>query len=397
MHNLLLVSVFGRVNFDTNDRVNSLHDYLQFNVKIVTTDFSHRDKQYRAKNSVRNVDYLHVTPYKKNLSVNRILSHWTFALRLLIYLIKNGKKHEIIYCISPTPSSALICGIYKLITRHKCLAIDIIDIWPEGLIPLSKKYKWISPLFLPWKWISILAFKSADVIIAATRSYQLLASQYNKHAFTDYYPLGIDPQKSHSLLNKSELKLVKDKNELWIAYAGNLGASYDFDSMISAISFVSMHVKGYRLKFIIVGGGDKKLELENKLQETGINYLITGNIEYKDYLCYLSQCDIGFNIFAETSTVIQSYKFNDYIVSGLYVINNLKGETAELIDQFQVGENLSGQNQQLGELLLNCIDNWNSIRSSQRDKCNKLINDVLSKEKIYNKLNSDLLKVIGNV
>ena len=392
--NMLVVSVFGNVNSDTNHRINSLHDYLSFDLKVVTTDFSHGEKHYRSKDSKRNIDYLHVSSYKKNLSVARIFSHWTFAIRLFFYLLKNGKGYHVIYCITPTPSSAFVCSVYKWFSRHKFLIIDVIDIWPEGLIPLGKKYKWLSPFLLPWRWLSIIAYKSANAIFAATSSYQLQASRHNSKVFSAFYPLGIDPQKIQLIRNRSILKLVKAPNEIWIAYAGNLGASYDFGAMINAVVYARDQVSEFILKFVLIGGGNRKNELETRLLESGLDYLITGNVEYMDYLNYLNLCDIGFNIYSENTEVIQSYKFNDYVVSGTYIINNLKGETAELIDSYNIGENLTGQNNQLGVVLVSILNKWNLIKMDQDKKCSALINNVLSKQIIYHQLEKDILKVI---
>ena len=395
MYKLLLVSVFGRINSEANDRVNSLYDYLSFTIKVVTTDFSHRDKQYRSRNLKRNIDYLHVSSYKRNLSVSRMISHWIFAHKLFFYLLKNGKSYDAVYCITPTPSSAFICAVYKGFAKHKFLIIDVIDTWPESLIPLLKKYKWVSPLLLPWKWLSIYAYKRADAIFGATQDYQMQAARYNKRAFSASYPLGIDFDKTCSVRSKSKLIINKPPDEIWIAYAGNLGAAYDFDSMITAVYFADNYTVEFKLRFVIVGGGDRKEELETKLKELKIKYIITGILEYMDYLYYLSKCDIGFNIFLEDSKVIQSYKFNDYIVSGLSVINNLRGETSELIDSFNVGLNVIGKNNQLGKYLLDVVNNWKIIRNGQAERCFRLINEKLSKKVIYDILNSDLIKLIS--
>lgn len=393
MNSLLIVSVFGKVNDDTNDRVNSLHDYLSFHIKIVTTDFSHRDKQYRIQNLERNADLIHVSPYKKDLSVFRIISHLTFALKLFFYLLKNGKTYDGIYCITPTPSSAFICAVYKIVTSHKLFIIDVIDLWPESLIPISKRFKWISPLLLPWKWLSIFAYKRADAIIGATQEYQTQAAQFNRRAFSAFYPLGIDAEKAYYLRANSKIIVDKPSDEIWIAYAGNLGAAYDFDSMIDAFILADNKSFNYKIRFILIGGGNRKGELNAKLQLIKDKYIITGNMEYMDYLSYLSKCDIGFNIFLENSKVIESYKFNDYIVSGLYIINNLQGETSELIDFYNIGINVIGGNDQLGNHLIEVLNNWKTIKDQQAGRCRRIINERLSKNVIYNKLNSDLVSL----
>ncbi|MDN3676682.1 hypothetical protein QWY90_05080 [Flavobacterium paronense] len=394
-YKLLLVSVFGRINSASNDRINSLHDYLTLDRKVVTTDFSHRDKEYRATSSHRNVDFLHVLPYKKNFSIARILSHWSFALRLFFYLLKYGKQYNFLYCAIPTPSSSFVCGVYKTFFNKKIIFIvDVIDIWPEGLIPLNKNYAVLSPVLYLWKLLSIYSYKKADIILAATDSYMKQASRFNSKARTICIPLGIDHDNIRSLTALSKIENQKASNELWLCYAGNLGASYDFDAVIEAVSSVLATSGHYKIKFIIIGGGDKEAELKQKLAVTSIDYLITGNIEYSDYLKFLSFCDIGFNVYVENSEVIQSYKFNDYVVSGLYILNSLKGETADLITNYGIGRNLISSNKELYFSLQETIDNWKVLSQTIDINCERLINDVLDKKKIYPKLEQLLLDLV---
>lgn len=385
---MLIVSAFGNINSDTNDRVNSLHDYLSLDLKVITTDFSHRDKEYRTQASNRNVDYLHVTPYKKNLSITRIFSHWTFAIRLFIYLLKNGNNYKLIYCITPTPSSAFICSIYKRLTKRKYLIIDVIDIWPEGLLTINKHYNIFKVLFLPWTWMSIFAYKSASLLITATKGFKDRISKYNPGIPCDYFPLGIDTLANTKLLNQSTIKLHKPFGEIWICYAGNLGYSYDFNLMFESVERVQQ--KNKNIKFYVIGGGVRLEYIKDQFNTRGILGHITGNLSYCNYLKYLSYCDIGFNLYVNNSPVAQSYKFNDYVYSSLITINNLKGETADLISEYQIGINISNSSDELTIIINQLVENWESY-SSWKNNCVLLINQVLSKDKVYMRL-MDFLK-----
>ena len=393
MYKLLLVSVFGNVEADTNERVNSLYDLLLFKVKIVTTDFSHRDKRYKTRTGYRDTDYIHVTSYKGNLSISRLISHCSFAVKLFFYIFVKGKNYDIIYCISPTPSSAFVCALYKILNRRKVLVIDIIDIWPESLIPVASYLKFLSPFFYLWKSLSIVAYKAADAIIGATQYYQSSASRYNKSAFTKFYPLGIDYDRDLSSFEEPHLKISKATDEIWIAYAGNLGAAYDFDAMINAVKFTVENSFDKKIRLIFIGGGEREVEIKEKLSLSGISYLITGNIKYGEYLSYLKYCDIGLNIFIANTKVIQSYKFNDYVLCGLFIINNLRGETSDIIQEYNIGCNVFSLDIRLKEALLEVVSNWDSLKSRIKSDCQKVINERLSKKLIYENLSLDLIKV----
>jgi hypothetical protein len=199
--------------------------------------------------------------------------------------------------------------------------------------------------------------------------------------------LGIDKQQIELLKNESKVVLEKPDDELWICYAGSLGNSYDFDVLLYAVCKLNQVCK-YRLLFI--GGGDKRNYLEEKIEALGLYGFITGMVSYSDYLKYLSYCDIGINIFKQNTFVVHSYKFNDYIASNLFILNNLLGETAELIDSYKIGRNFNFSDHLLADVLRDTCENWD-IYKNYRNNTVQVINEVLDKSIIYPQVLSGII------
>lgn len=182
--------------------------------------------------------------------------------------------------------------------------------------------------------MTIFAYKTADLLIAATHDFKNRISKYNPKVPSEYFPLGINLQLNTKLLLQSTIEVHKPVGEIWICYAGNLGHSYDFDLIFTAIEDIQRNYNN--IKLYIIGGGVKLEFIKDQFYKRGIKGYITGNLSYSDYLKYLSYCDIGLNLYVKTSPVAQSYKFNDYVFSSLITINNLKGETADLIMNYKI-------------------------------------------------------------
>lgn len=383
---LLVVSVFGRIDEESNDRVNSIHDFFECEVKIVTTDFSHRHKKNHDKSTFRNVDFLHVTKYKNNISLKRLFSHWLFAFKLLFYLNKNAKYYDAILCLIPTPSSALACYFYNILHgKKKKVFIDVIDLWPEGMINLSNRI--LHFLLRPWKWFSQYIYRRADKIFTATEAYQLFCKKSN-NKIGGCYPLGVAKVKFSDRLPQNYSKPAGD---IWVGYAGNISQGYDFSRIVQALKYIQSFYSN--VKFILIGSGDMEEKIKSQLRNNKIDFIATGFLKYTDYLSWLSFCDIGFNIYKDGTHVKQSYKFNDYVLTNTFIINNLTGETAAIINKFKVGLNISS-NSNLSSVLLSSIKIIKTENNALLDRFDILKGEELDKQKIYNNYEMELWSAV---
>ena len=379
----LIISVFGgNPNGTGNSRTSNI--LRAFSGKperyfYVTSDFSHHNKSYK-NDMVDSGDsvYLHVPSYKKNLSFRRIYSHIVFAVRLRRYLLSLSCKPDSVYCSMPTSTSAWIAGKYCKKNNIKFI-VDVVDVWPDSLLPLTSLKKVMSFLTWPWKKITISAYRKADVIIGESRKYADAASFYNPDVPSCPFYLGVDYGKTQRLISESGLVLTKPDGEFWIAYGGSLGNSYDFETLIKSVACLNGK---YKYKLLFIGDGVQRTSVETLIDRYGVNAAITGLVSYSDMLKYLSQCDIAVNIFKKGTRVVHSYKFNDYVAAGCFILNSLAGETAELVEKYKVGLNFDFSLHTLDAVLQECVLNWNVYRTWKENN-RRLINEVLDSKVIY--------------
>ena len=394
MKNIITIAAFG---FDVRERTNErgasfvrAFKKRGYNVTHVSTDFDHAQKAYVDLPLEENVDgvkvkRLHVMAYFRNLSVRRILSHLQFAFKLRKYLNNLTEKPHYIYCVTPTSTSAYVAGRYCKKHRIKFI-IDLIDVWPDSLMPLYSS-KLISIATSPWSYITHAAYKMADFICGESVKYASHAHTFNPQV--PWYPiyLGVNKEKVKRLIEESRIDVPEKRAPIRLCYGGDLGNSYGFDAILKALDYIQEHGVPYEMYF--VGGGDRHEYIQNYSQEHGLNVLITGKIPYCDYLKYLSTCDVAFNAFGPNTKVVHSYKFNDYIATGNFVLSNLKGETAEMIDKYSIG--LNYEDDKLGNILLDVCDNWDKYKSWS-DNIDTFVHEVLDADVIYPRVINDIEK-----
>lgn len=388
MGKTLLVSAFSNIKAESNNRLRTIFNQIDGSKLVITTDFNHTQKRYYFEDeaSCDSQILIHVPKYKKNLSIHRIWSHLMFARRLGKYLNRLEEKPHVIYCTMPTSSSAYVCA--KFCKRFNIkFVIDVIDLWPDSLMPFVKSKKVINALLYPWTYLSMYAYKSADVIIGESVKYAKEAKKYNFKAKVYPIYLGVDMEIIKNVKANNPVHLIKPKDEIWIGYAGSLGESYDFAVLLTSIN--QIHGK-YKYKLWFIGDGVRHNDILNYTNAHRLNTEITGFLPYDQLLGYLSYCDIAINIFRKDTKVVYSYKFNDYVAMDCFVLNSLEGETSEMVDKYKIGRNFNFSDKPLSKILGSTLHDWPSYKT-WKSNGKKLISDKLDKDKIYNVIN-DIFK-----
>lgn len=387
MNKVLLVSVFG--GGLGNNRQNNILYRQRENTVLITSDFNHEKKRYKTKSEMENSICLHVPSYMKNLSLKRIYSHIIFAYHLKKFLDSLQQIPLTIYCAMPTSTAAYVCG--KYCKKHKVrFVVDVIDLWSDSLLPIvvGIKGQLLKYFIYPWKYITVQAYKMADVILGESKQYADEAALYNNKA--SIYPLylGVDRNEVNKLITNSTLALNRSNDEIWIGYAGSLGTSYDFETLVKGVA--SLNGK-YQYKLFFIGDGVCRAKVENLINQYSVNAEITGFLKYGDLLKYLSYCDIAVNIFRDKTKVVHSYKFNDYVATNCFILNSLLGETADMVDRYKVGLNFDFKDNTFDKVLLQCLEFWDDYREWKLNN-ERLVDELLDKEAIYSQIETILSK-----
>lgn len=380
---IILISLFGDIHTKQSRIFNIYHHASDALVHTVTSDFSHGNKQYKNYKESSEVSYIHVPAYKQNISLRRLYSHIVFAYKLKKYFRTLQVIPSTIYCTMPTSTAAYVCG--KYCKKHKVkFVIDVIDLWPDSLFPIISglRGKFLKLLTLPWQNITIKTYKMADIILGESKQYVNEAAIYNQKALVYPLYLGIDKNYANELITKSEQMLNKPNNEIWISYAGNLGTSYDFETLIKGVAALNGR---YQYKLFFIGDGICRNKVESLIKQYSINAVITGFVEYSSLLKYLSYCDIAINIFRDNTKVVHSYKFNDYVATNCFILNSLEGETAQMIKEYQIGLNFDFKANTLEKVLLQSMNKWSFYKNWKKNN-ERLISEILDKRIIYSKI-----------
>ena len=339
---ILIVAHFtGNFSETDNGRFQYLAKALSANndVEIITTAFSHDDKKNKAPVTVNwpfKITMLYEPGYKKNVSLRRFYSHYVWGRRVRKYL-QTIEKPDVIYCAIPSLTGPRNAAHYCRKNGVR-FVVDIQDLWPEAFHMVFKIPLISDLVFAPFKKCADSIYRSADDICAVSKTYVDRALRVNKKCRTGttvFLGTNLDTFDTYA----SEKPIInKSDNEIWIAYCGTLGSSYDLTCVIDAMSL--LYQKQLQAGFIVMGDGPRKTEFEEYAKEKGIKAVFTGRLRYDRMCALLAVCDITVNPIAHLAAQSIINKHADYAASGLPVINTQESkEYRELVEEYHMGFN----------------------------------------------------------
>ena len=130
-------------------------------------------------------------------------------------------------------------------------------------------------------------------------------------------------------------KKTKNQGELWIGYAGTLGASYNLDVVIKALKIL-LEKTNYNMRLKVMGDGPDLERLKELGKDLPIDFL--GRLQYQDMVGVLSQCDLAVNPIVHNAAQSIINKHGDYAAAGLPVVSTQESnEYRDLIVSYNCG------------------------------------------------------------
>lgn len=271
---------------------------------------------------------LYEPPYDKNVSFGRIVSHRSYAKQWEAYARQRGDAlgHPDVIIVSTPPLATGDVAIR--LARHwgSKLVVDIMDDWPGTFYRLLPRgLRWMGRLlFASAHKAARRLYAAADLVTGVADRY---ASLVSPKSFTRFYH-GIEISASPSTQAHPNTQTPKHPNTLSLVYAGNLGRTYDLQTVVQVVEMLP------NVTLDVAGKGEGLAAL-NAVTCDRIH--VHGYLGAQELKSLLSRCDAGIVPMAAESCVGVPYKFGDYSAAGLAIMSSLGGESGELLSRYGAG------------------------------------------------------------
>ncbi|MCR5205021.1 MAG: hypothetical protein K6E47_08180 [Lachnospiraceae bacterium] len=303
-----------------------------YEVSVLIADFDHI-KKTSISCKYAECTYLDVPRYMSNISMQRIRSHLMFAKKVKKWIAANSP--DLVYCEVPPNKVVDYCADYKRHHSEIKFIIDIIDLWPESM-PLGKFVN-TSPANTWRRWRD-KAIKVADYVFTECDLYQEKLKGVLDSLKTTTLYLYKEQSEEERRLVQEIISKEKTDDVTRFAYLGSMNNIIDIGGICAVIqSFVAA---GNLCELHAIGDGESREKFEGAVRKTGCQTHFYGLIfDELEKIKTLAVCDYAFNIMKNDITVGLTIKSIDYLSYGLPLINNIKGDTWELVEKENIGIN----------------------------------------------------------
>lgn len=310
-------------------------------VELIASDFCHDNKKERETKVCDmypfKITLLHEEPYIRNVSLQRLKSHYAWGKRVEKYLNTINKPNAI-YCAIPSLTASKAVANYCKKKRVKFI-VDLQDLWPEAFA-MAVPNKLIQQFFLPMKWYADASYRAADLAVAVSETYVRRILTVNKKLSSGLSVyLGNDGNEFD--IGKKEYHLERTDDEFVIGYIGNMSTSYDIPMVFDALAKVTKRNNiAKQIRFVLIGGGVDEEKFKEYGKRVYPNHTFMGKKNYQEMAGMVSDCDIVVNPIIKGSVASIINKVGDYALSGVPVINTQESEEyRKLVETYHCGIN----------------------------------------------------------
>ncbi len=245
-----------------------------------------------------------------------------------------GRKYDLVFATT----SRLMTGVLGALIARKMntpLYLDIRDIFPDTMASLmaGRPLSLALPVF---RWMERFAVQTAtrvNLVSEGFRSYFNKISDPRKYAF---FPNGIDEE----FISYNFQKISSEGPPL-VLYAGNIGAGQGLHRIIP---YVAKRLEN-ECRFLIVGDGGMRHELEARLEEMDVtNVQLSNPVNRFELLGLYAQADyllLHLNDHEAFRKVLPS-KIFEYAATGKPVLAGVSGYAARFIQEHVPGSEVFG-------------------------------------------------------
>lgn len=298
-----------------------------YETRYLYADFDHFSKKnnnHFYENGVK----IKVPTYKKNLSMQRLYSHYMFTKNVMKYIY--SYRPSVIYCMIPPNSLVKKLAQYKAKESDTKLIFDCYDRWPESF-PYNKLNSLLKIPFDLWRDLRKKYISEADLIVTVSeQAADDLAGEINCKPIKIIKPsmdIGNIPNYNSNVA------------ELTFCYLGMVNHITDIDLGVKLLGAIA---RKRSVTLHIIGEGQNLEEFVDRLQGANVKVVCHGVVfDMNEKNKIFSMCNLGLNIPREVINSTMSLKAVEYMRAGLPFVNSAFGDIRMIVETDDIGININ--------------------------------------------------------
>lgn len=334
-----------------------------FSVDLYTSSFQHWEKAQRDTERAcyqglpYNIAFIEEPGYERNLDLQRIRSHHVAARNLQTLFDdafkENPQAYSLIYSEIPPNDVARVCA--ETAQKHGIPYVaDINDLWPEAMRMVVDVPVLSDLAFHPFERDARVVYQTLTAAVGTSDEYATRPGKDRTKPYTHLTVyVGNDLKVFDAGVAAHAAEIEKPEGEVWVTYAGTLGASYDLATLVHASTLLDQKLEAEgqaqrqrigAIRVKILGDGPDRQKLEELAAQLDAPVDFLGYTPYDKMAAYLSKSDITVNSLVKSAAQSIVTKIGDYLAAGIPLINT--GSSIEFrhkVDNDGFGENVRAE------------------------------------------------------
>jgi colanic acid biosynthesis glycosyl transferase WcaI len=261
-------------------------------------------------------------------------SFFTIATFLAPFRVKGD--YDKIFVYGASPITVLIPALFFKYLKRAPVLIWVVDLWPESLeaTGVVKNKRVLDLVGFGVK----LMYKITDKILLPSKAFianvKKLGAKDSQIEYFAQWSESFFSQQPHAVFLDSNIP----KDGFKVMFAGNIGSSQDFETIVKAAEIL----KNYSdLIFLILGNGLMRDWAESEVKRIGMEktFIFLGSKPIETMPNYYSRADVMLLSLTNTDLfgITVPAKFQTYLASGKPVLASVNGEVARIVDEYGAG------------------------------------------------------------
>lgn len=297
-----------------------------------------------------NVIRLPIIPRGKGGAIRLVLNYlsYFFCLSVFTFFHRVKNKYDRVFVHLTSPFFIGVCARKLSKKQNIPLLFWVLDLWPESLSSAGG----INNLLIIQPQIRMVqkVYNQCSKILISSKGFE--KSICEKGDYKNklvYFPNWAEDIKGECPqdfdLNKIEPFASKKNNDLIFLFAGNIGEAQNLDAIVEAAKLLKDEKN---IKFVFVGDGRRKENLEHFSKENGLNETVyfLGRYPIETMPIFMSAADVLMFSLKDklcfNMTVPAKVQF--YMSQGKTILAMINGDGAELVEAAKCGFSVNAGN-----------------------------------------------------
>jgi glycosyltransferase involved in cell wall biosynthesis len=257
----------------------------------------------------------------------------SFALMGIVYGL-TIRKVDLVYA-SSTPLTTGLAGCVLGAIKRVPFYFEVRDLWPESAVVAGalKNRAVIATI----EWFERLFYRRAAKVIALTEGIRAgVIAKGKAPADVLFVPNGMDEWMLHARPVPAADSPFDRNTHFICAYIGAHGRWNKLETILET----AQRVRGTKIRFLLVGDGDYKGELQRYAEQLGLdNVFFHDAVPKSQILDYLAAAHVGLICTwnHEFQRMVLANKVFDYMAAACPIVAAAEGETADLVARADCG------------------------------------------------------------